>query len=170
MRMSNEEKLRMVLEHLKQGIPFHKLAKSYDYDVSNVKYFVGLYCMHGKDVFLHREETTIYTREQKLSAIDPVNKEHISYRQLGLQLGLIDPGILRDWVNLYKAKGEATIQTTHGRKSYLKHEEKLDQMADKSLKDRLEYLEAENAYLKKLYALIQKRSNRIKKYSTSFVN
>jgi hypothetical protein len=59
-------------------------------------------------------------------------------------LGLIDPGILRDWVNLYKVKREAAIQTTHGRKSYLNHEENLDQIADKSLKDRLEYLEAEN--------------------------
>lgn len=163
MRLSNEEKLKLVLEHLEKGVPLHELAQRFQYDVSNVKYFVGLYRMHGKDVFLHRGETTTYTREQKLHAIDRVNKEHISYRQLGLQLGLIDPGILRDWVNLYKAKGEAVIQTTHGRKSYLKHEERLDQIADKSLKDRLEYLEAENAYLKKLYALIQKRSKRTKK-------
>ena len=100
-----------------------------------------------------RRDHTLY-REQKLHAIDRVNNEHISYRQLGLQLGLIDPGILRDWVNLYKAKGEAAIQTTHGRKSYVKHEERLDQIADKSLKDRIEYLEAENSYLKKLFALI----------------
>jgi thermostable 8-oxoguanine DNA glycosylase len=63
-----------------------------------------------------------------------------------MQLGLIDPGILREWVNLYKAKGVAAIQTTHGRKSYLKHEERLDKIAYKSLKDRLEYVEADNAY------------------------
>jgi hypothetical protein len=111
----------MVLEHLEQGGPLHELAKRYDYDVSNVKYLVGLYRMHGKAVFLHRGETTIYTREQKLNAIDRVNKEHISYRQLSLQLGLIDPGILRDWVNLYRKKGEAEIQNSHARKSYLKH-------------------------------------------------
>ena len=59
---------------------------------------------------------------------------------------MIDPGILRDWVNLYKAKGEAAIQAIHGRKNYLKYEERLDQIADNSLKDRLEYFEAENAY------------------------
>jgi hypothetical protein len=54
-------------------------------------------------------------------------------------LGLIDPGTLRVWVNLYKAKGGETIQITHGRKSYFKHEESLDHITDKSLKDRLEY-------------------------------
>jgi transposase len=163
MRLSNEEKLKMVLEHLDQGIPLHTLSEKYDYDVSNVKYFVGLYRMHGENVFLKRGDTTTYTREQKLQAIDRVNKEHISYRQLSLQMGLIDPGILRDWVNLYKAKGESAIQTTHARKSYLKHEDRLDRIADKTLRERLEYLEAENAYLKKLYALIQKRSKRTKK-------
>jgi transposase len=163
MRLTNEQKLSMVLEHLEDGIPLHDLAKKYTYDVSNVKYFVGLYRMHGKDVFLLHGENTIYTREQKLKAIHRVNKEHISYRQLSLQLGLMDPGILRDWVNLYSEKGELAIQTTRARNHYLKHEERLNKIADKSLKDRLEYLEAENAYLKKLYALIQKRSKRIKK-------
>jgi transposase-like protein len=96
MRLSNEEKLKMVLEHLEQGVTLHELAKRYDYDVSIVKYFVGLFRMHGQDVFLNRGETTIYTREQKLNAINRVNEEHISYRQLSLQLGLIDPGILRE--------------------------------------------------------------------------
>ncbi len=165
MKLTNQEKLKMVLEHLNEGIPLHTLADKYQYHVSNVKYFIGLYRMHGENVFLNRSENMIYTRQQKLNAIDRVNKEHISYRQLSLQLGLIDPGILRDWVNLYKTKGEAAIQTTHGRKSYLKHEERLDQIAEKSLQDRLKYLEAENAYLKKLYALIQKRSKRMKKSS-----
>jgi transposase len=165
MRLTNEQKLSMVLEHLEDGIPLHDLAKKYTYDVSNVKYFVGLYRIHGKDVFLLHGENNIYTREQKLRAIDRVNKEHISYRKLSLQLGLIDPGILRDWVNLYREKGEIAIQTTRARNHYLKHEERLDKIADKSLKDRLEYLEAENAYLKKLYALIQKRSKRTKKSS-----
>jgi transposase len=135
MRLSNEEKLKLVLEHLEQGVPLHELSKRYDYQVSNVKYFVGLYRMHGKDVFLNRGETTTYTREQKLHAINRVIQEHISYRQLGLQLGLTDPGILRDWVNLYREKGKAAIKTNHGRKSYLKHKERLDKVAEKSLKD-----------------------------------
>jgi transposase-like protein len=146
MRLTNEQKLSMVLEHLEQGIPLHDLAKKYTYDVSNVKYFIGLYRIHGKDVFLLHGENIIYTREQKLRAIDRINKEHISYRQLSLQLGLMDPGILRDWVNLYREKGEIAIQTTRARNHYLKHEERLDKIADKSLKDRLEYFEAEDAY------------------------
>jgi len=40
MRLSNEEKLKLVLEHLEKGVPLHKLAQRFQYDVSNVKYFV----------------------------------------------------------------------------------------------------------------------------------
>jgi transposase-like protein len=86
MRLSNEEKLKLVLEHLEQGVPLHELSKRYDYHVSNVKYFVGLYRMHGKDVFLHRGETTTYTREQKLHAIHRVKKESFGIKNLRLLL------------------------------------------------------------------------------------
>jgi hypothetical protein len=34
-----------------------------------------------------------------------MNKERISYRQLCLQIGLIDTGILPDLVNPYREKG-----------------------------------------------------------------
>ena len=72
---------------------------------------------------------------------------------------MIDPGILQDWVNLYREKCEAAIQNPHARNSFLKHEERLYKIANKSLKDRLEYLEAENAYLKKCTPLFKREIN-----------
>jgi hypothetical protein len=51
-KLSNEDKLSMVFEHLEQVVILYELAKSYD--ISNVKYFDGFYHMYGKDVFLHR--------------------------------------------------------------------------------------------------------------------
>ena len=162
MRLTSEEKLGMVLEHLEQGITLRELSERYRYDISSIKYFVGLYRIHGEDIFLKREELMTYERDFKLKAIKRKLSEDISLRQLALQLGLIDPALLRDWVDLYQAKGEEGIQTTHGRKPYLRHEDRLDKIASDEVKERLEYLEAENAYLKKLYALILKRGKRAK--------
>ena len=42
MRLSNAEKLQMVLEHLEEGIPLHTLAAKYQYHLSNIKHFVAL--------------------------------------------------------------------------------------------------------------------------------
>jgi transposase-like protein len=41
--------------------------------------------------------------------------ENISYRKLAVELGLIDPHSVLDWLDLYEKKGEAGIQTTHVR-------------------------------------------------------
>jgi transposase len=146
MRLSNAEKLKMVLEHVDEGIPLHTLAKKYQYHLSNIKHFVALYRRHGKGVFIDRGPHIQYTREFKLNAIKRANTEKISYRALSVELGLIDPHSVRDWLILFKKKGEAGIQTTHARVPYLKHPERLDKIANQSLKKRLEFLEAENAY------------------------
>ena len=54
--------------------------------------------------------------------------------------------------------GEQAIKDTHSRSHYLIHEDRLQVEANKKLLERLEYLEAENEYLKKLYSLILERS------------
>lgn len=164
MKVSIADKLKVVKEHLEQGQTIKELSEKYHIDTARIKYVVALYRKHGERVFTNRERT-IYTREYKLEAIHRYLQGKESYYVIGVDLGLIDQGILRDWVDKYKAEGEDSIQTTNGRKSYLKHEDRLDKIADDSLKERLEYLEAENAYLKKLYSLIQKRSRREKKKS-----
>jgi len=163
MKLTNEEKVKIAKEHLDEGVTLHELAKKHDINVAHIKYFIALYRLHGEDVFLKREWTTIYEREFKLKAIQRYINGKESYRKIALELGFIDPGILRDWVDSYKAKGEAAIQTTRARANYLRHEDRLDKIAEKSLKERLEYLEAENEYLKKSYSLILKRSKRSKK-------
>jgi len=48
MRLSNAEKLQMVLEHLEEGIPPHMLAAKYQYHLSNIKHFFLLYRLYGK--------------------------------------------------------------------------------------------------------------------------
>ena len=113
-------------------------------------------------MFVERGPHIQYTREIKLNAIKRAMTEKISYRHLAVELGLIDPHCVRDWLDLYEKKGEAGIQTTHARVPYFKHPERLDKIADQSLKKRLEYLEGENAFLKKLYSLNQKRSKATK--------
>lgn len=164
MKYSNEEKLAIVREHVDQGVTLREINDKYELDITKIKYLAALYRKHGEDVFRKRERLK-YTREYKLTAIHRYLQGRESYYEIGADLGLINPGTLKDWVDMYRSKGEAGVRTTHGRKSYLKHEDRLDKIADDSLKKRLEYLEAENAYLKKLYSLIQKRSRREKRKS-----
>ena len=98
----------------------------------------------------------------KLDAIKRVY-EGESQRQVAIDIGLPEPTVLRDWLRKYKAGGEKEIKDSYSRSHYLLHEDRLDKIAVDSLKDRNEYLEAENEYLKKLYSLILEKKKQSKK-------
>ena len=86
-----------------------------------------------------------------------------SMRAIAVDLGLTDPGIVRDWVKKYREGGEDAIQVSTGSKNYLLHEERQDKIASDELKERIKHLEAENEYLKKSYSLILERNRQSKK-------
>ena len=105
----------------------------------------------GESIF--SDEIKKYSRETKLKAIKRVY-EGESQREVAIDLGLAEATTIRDWLRIYKSKGEEGIKDSYSRSYYLMYEDRLDKIAVDSLKDRNEYLEAENEYLKKLYSLI----------------
>lgn len=148
MRLTREQKLELVKKHLESGISFRELAEEYRLETDKIKYFVSLYQMHGEQICTNQEKLSIYTREAQLEAIQRYLNGNESYRKIGIELGLSDANILRDWVTLYREKGEEAIKTTHVRRNYMLKENRLDRIASDEVKDRLAYLEAENDYLK----------------------
>lgn len=163
MKYTIKEKLKIVKEHKEDGVPLYELAKKYDYNVSNIKYNCSLYEMHGEKAFIDYGTIRFYSREEKLKAIDRVLHSKESRRKVSLDMMLKDPKIVDDWVKKFKEQGEESIKETHSRNHYLIREDRLQTEANNKLLERLEYLEAENEYLKKSYALIQKRNQQSKK-------
>lgn len=155
MLINNQVKLQAVIDHLENGLTLLETSKKYNIDISKLKYYVKLYRTHGETPFNDRDAKYIYTRELKLKAINEYLTGENSCRQIGINLGLISPDIVSDWVHLYKEKGESGIITTYGRKNYELKEDKINRINEKEVRNRIAYLEAENAALKKFYALIQ---------------
>lgn len=170
MLITKEEKLEIVLRHLRDGLTLRELAEEYDMHPSSIKYYVNLYLDHGADVFTNEDGPKTYSREYKLAAIKRYIEGNESIRSIAVDLGLTDYSVLRDWIQKYKAGGEDAIQTSHSRKNYLMHEDRQNAVASRELKERLNHLEAENEYLKKLYSLILERSRPSRKKSKSSAN
>ena len=139
-----------------------KLVKKYNYDLAKLKYLVKLYQMHGEKPFLEQDKR-FYTREENLESNKLVMFNQKSARQLALEKGMPSPHVIQDWVEKFKKEGADAIQVSRGRKGYRLHADRQRYLADKELRERLTYLEAENAYLKKAYSLIQEKSRRTKK-------
>ena len=165
MELTLAEKLKCVMLHLKDGIPLYEVANTQGIDVGRLKYCVALYLKWGEKAFKVSKERRTFTREIKLQAIKDVLNNGISLRQKGIELMLSDPSIVRDWVHLYKTKGEAAIKDTYSREAYKHHDDKVLEKEYKKLLEDLERTKAENEYLKKSYSLILKRGKPSKKKS-----
>ena len=94
-------------------------------------------------------------------------KEHFennkSYRQIAIDLMLTEPGIVSDWVAMYKEKGEESIKDTCSREAYKHHDDKVLEKEYKKLLEDLERTKAENEYLKKSFPLVLERSKQSRK-------
>ena len=157
------DKLVMVKQYLFDNVSITALYEKYRYDIAKIKYYIRLYELHGEGPFSEIQEKRVYTREEKLRAIKIVLAGDKSARTLAVEIGLPNPGVLQDWIVMYKSKGEDAIQVSTGRKQYLLHEDRQILLAEQELNDRLKYLEAENDYLKKSYALILEKNKRLKR-------
>jgi len=65
MRITNAEKLKMVLEHVNEGKALSHINERYNYkDVSRLKYWINLYKQHGGEAFISRGNG-VYKRHKK---------------------------------------------------------------------------------------------------------
>jgi hypothetical protein len=107
MRLTLKERLAMVLEHLNDENSYSYLGNKFNFDIPKLKYMVKLYLQHGETPFQDRQKQT-HRRYTKLLAITRVEKGE-SNRQVACDLVLLDLGILTDWIELYRLKGEGAI-------------------------------------------------------------
>jgi len=91
-----------------------------------------------------------YDIEFKLQAINLYLEEGMGAKSIGKELG-IAYAIVERWVNHYKREGIQGLEEKRGKaKGYNKGRPKIDPLSDA---EKIQRLEAENAYLKKLLAL-----------------
>jgi len=163
MKMTMQQKLQLAKEYDTGKYKLMELCEKHNVTKDKVQYNYKLYKMWGEKPFLEDGGDRKYSREEKLKAIKIVLNKEKSARQVALEKGLINPRVVQDWVYLYLEKGESAIQNSRSRKKYMLHEDRQKYLAEKELRERLEFLEMENAYLKKSLALSSKKSKQQKK-------
>ena len=160
MRYNKLQKFQIIREHIDKGVSLGDLQEKYKIDHAKLTYLIALYRKYGPSPF--QDNIRSYSRELKLSSIRRVLEGDESIRQVALDIGLPEASTLGDWIKIYKEKGIDSIRDSWSRAHYLKHEDRLNKIAEDSLRDRIKYLEAENEYLKKIYSLTQKGNKKEK--------
>ena len=171
-KYSDEFKLEVVFYCLDRR-SFCETARHFNLDRSIVIRWVKLYQTHGIDSLRRKYSKAVYTVDFKQAAVLRLLAGE-SIKALAIELNL-NYSILYQWLKAYnqygiiglypKPKGRIPVSTASDKSTKPTKSAKISK-ADKArsvndehaeLLRRIQYLEAENAYLKKLDALIHQR-------------
>ena len=105
-----------------------------------------------------------YTPEFKIKVVETMHREKLSYRETARQFDICDHDRVAAWERIYLEEGkEGLYIERRGRKS-TGRPAKIKKEVEEDLIAEVQRLRAENAYLKKLNALVSERVRQEKKH------
>ena len=166
-KYSFEFKKKVVNAYLNGEGGYEYISKVYGVPAwSNVKKWVLNYQAFGDEGLLRSRENDNYSFEKKLSVVKLYLSSEISYQDLALQEGILNPSTISIWVKLFRIAGPDALKSRKkGRKKALdKPKENHSAQTDEStidtsvehvkeLEDELLKLRIENVFLKELRRL-----------------
>ncbi len=164
-KLSYEDKIDIYNER-KTNMSIKDISLKYGIAITNVKYLIRLIDKHGFDV-LRTEKNKYYSKKEKERIINRVLIKNESITSVAVDEGLLNPGMLANWIKKYKEMGYNIVERKRGRPAMKKIIKKKENETDKEKIKRLEeenlYLKAELEYSKKLRAVVQARKNQQQK-------
>ena len=166
MKLTLEDKIK-IIELRKQGLGYETIAKQFKVKHSLIQQIWYAYELHEIEGIKHPSKNKKYSAELKLEIIKRVYKGETKTR-LAAEYNLPGPGTMVSWMKKYEELGynglEGKQGRPRGRPNIMTKEEKKNTPLNNDEREELirlrkekEYLEMENAYLKKLDALVKER-------------
>lgn len=161
-------KLSVVQQYAYGTTGFKAIAKHHGLSSSMVRRWVLSYRAHGLEGL--RKKFTHYSAAFKLSVLKHMWENELSCGQTAALFNIRNPGSLRVWEREYRRAGpDALTARPRGRPKSMptssppKKKTENGKHPEKDLLAELEHLRMENAYLKKLQALVQARQQALPK-------
>lgn len=156
-----EVKLQAVKRYLTGNESYQTIAESIGVAKSQVITWVKLFEVQGEKGF--KKCYTSYSSEFKLDVLNFMNETGTSFLETASTFNISSPSIIYRWDQLLKTKGLDALEPKKKERPSMKKEtkkvepEKSIPAEDslEALQAKIKHLEMENAYLKKLNALVQ---------------
>lgn len=157
-------KLKVVNAYVSKGISGRTIAASFNLNPSQLYKWVSTYKHHGADALIPRHQHLDYSATFKASVLTYKRLHRASCPEVALRFHIPSASTVFMWERRYNQGGINALTTRLGRPGMKKPKNPADpqiankpwtELTSKELLREIEYLQAENAYLKKLDALIQ---------------
>jgi transposase-like protein len=163
---TSEFKFQVVQHYLSKADGVRRTAARFGIDQATVRKWASSYEAHGCDGLVKQQRT--YSTEFKMLVLQRIASEHLSMRQACSEFNIRSVSTIQGWQLRYNEGGiHALTSKPRGRPKSMSKPLQPSKPADNSLAEltpeamrkELQYLRAENAYLKKAQALIQAKKS-----------
>ena len=160
-KYSEEFKISVVKKYLDDKIPILELARELEIDRSLILLWIKKYNANG---FINKKgKARVFSSGFKLKVLNYQAETNLSDRQTAIKFGIAEHGTVSAWRKKYMAGGIAALKDARGRPKEVPKSVIPDKPREEWSRDEeLAALKAENLYLKKLWALIQKEQEQTK--------
>lgn len=131
-----------------------------------IRYWAQVYRFHGHNAFIKRKTPCSF--EDKYRILKTMHENNWSITYTSIVYNMSSSGTISTWLTQFERFGLSGLQPKkQGRKMKKNQKQEpvkpTEQMSLEELREELEYRRAENAYLKKLDALLQEKERQTKK-------
>jgi transposase len=161
-----EFRLQVVKEVLKKRHTPGSISQKAGIRKSMVQRWVSLYERYGNKGL--KPIHNVYSADFRLEVVKAMKDQSLSLYQASLRFKIPSVSTLWSWVRIYESEGpERLAKLQKGRLHLMPRKPKKPLTREEQLLEELADLRAENAYLKKLHALIQSESGKEEKPKSS---
>ncbi|MCD5323999.1 MULTISPECIES: IS3 family transposase [Pontibacillus] len=147
--------------YLNETTSYRYLSNEIGVDDSVIRYWVKLYQYHGDEAFI--PPYTNYPAEFKMKVIQLIENKNYSIREASAIFRVPHFSMVRRWRKKWKEGGVKALESAGKGRSEMSNRKNQNQSEQpsqndmKKMQEELEYLRAENAYLKKLRGLSSRK-------------
>jgi transposase len=167
-RYTLEVKLRTIFRYLEGQESFKSLAKELRTSHAVVMNWVKQYNYQGAEAF--KKSYTSYSTQYKLDVLNYMNENGTSPNETAAIFSISEPSMIRRWRRRLENEGVNALNSKKKGRPSMKNESQKatkkpvpDEGSNQALQAEVERLRMENAYLKKLNALVQNKEKSPKK-------
>lgn len=157
-KYSLDSKLAAIYAYLDGVESYKDIAQKYNVNITMLKKWVAKFREHGMKAF--QETYTNYSIEFKMDVLNYIANTGASTIEATSTFNIGSPSTVWNWQYLYDTHGMDALLPKKKEPHFMKKETKRNKIlegSEKALEVENERLRMENAYLKKLHALIQEK-------------
>lgn len=154
---SVKQKKEVINYILENDTSLYQAQQKFNINRETIRIWLARYKNGGVKNLKNSTKKNKYTGQFKVDVVEYMHEHRFSHKKTSIKF-MISDYLVKEWDLIYRHEGKDVLLKGNYKSMYKKKKNKLEDKTKEELMEEVEYLRMENAYLKKLRALVQKET------------